>query len=98
MHNSQPVTVSGAQFDAPPFDGPHGRPLTIALHTVEGDSRLERAIIADLTHADNLTVLLHIREDAVYIPPNPAHVLVPGDRIVVLASQTKLQELGARDW
>lgn len=93
MHISQPVTVSGAQFGAPQFGGPPSSPLNIALLSVEADSRLDRAIIADLTYEDDLTVLLHICEDDVHIPPNPAHVLVPGDKIVVLASEEKLRGL-----
>lgn len=79
----QPVTVSDTQL---------GGPLSIARLTVEANSRLHRAVIADLTREDDMTVLLHIREDEVYIPPNPAHILAPNDEIVVLASEEKLRE------
>ena len=84
VHVVQPVSISNTQF---------GVPQNIAHLTVEANSWLYRAAIADLTREDDLTVLLHIREDDVHIPPNPAHILAPGDEIVVLASQEKLRGL-----
>ena len=85
MHIVQPVTASGAQFDAP---------QSIAQLTVEANSRLDGAAIADLTGEADLTVLLHIREDEVHIPPEPTQILAPDDEIVVLASEEKLRGLG----
>lgn len=79
----QPVAVSGMQF---------GGPLFIAHLTVAANSRLHGLTIADLMREDDLTVLLHIHADEVYIPPNPAHVLAPEDEIVVLASEEKLRD------
>lgn len=84
MHIVQPVTVSGAQF---------GTPQSIAHLTVGANSRLDGAAIADLTHEENLTILLHIRGDEIHIPPDPTYILEPDDGIVVLASQEKLLDL-----
>jgi len=84
MRVVQPVTVSSAQF---------GAPQSIAHLTVEAGSRLESAAIAALTREENLTVLLHIRGSNVHIPPEPTHILAPGDEIVVLASEEKLRGL-----
>ncbi len=89
MHIVQPVTVSSAQF---------GIPQSIAHLTIEATSRLHRVAIADLTREADLTVLLHIHEDNVYIPPDPTCVLVPEDEIVVLASEEKLRELETGNW
>lgn len=84
-HIVQPVSVSDARF---------GAPQNIAHLTIEANSRLNRIGITDLTREDDLTVLLHISGDTVSIPPDPAHILVPGDRIVVLASEEKLRHFG----
>ncbi len=80
----QPVTISSAQF---------GVSQSLAHLTVTANSRLHHAAIADLTREANMTVLLHIREDTVYIPPDLAQILAPGDEIVVLASEEKLRGL-----
>ncbi|HOT92812.1 MAG TPA: NAD-binding protein [Anaerolineae bacterium] len=82
----QPVAVSNARF---------GASLNLAHLTVATNSRLHRATIADLTHEADMTVLLHIREDEVHIPPDPACILEADDEIVVLTSQEKL--LGLED-
>jgi Trk K+ transport system NAD-binding subunit len=87
MHIVQPVTVSGAQF---------GTPQSIVHLTVEANSRLDRATIAALTREENLTVLLHIRGGDIHIPPDPTHILTPGDEIVILASEDKLRGLKIR--
>ena len=88
MYIVQPVTVSREQF---------GVPQSIAHLTVEANSRLDGVAIATLTREAGLTVLLHIRKDEVHIPPNPTHILAPGDEIVTLASEEKLRELETGD-
>ncbi len=74
----------------------------IARLVIEKLSGLYRETISTLTQQEGLTVLLHKTEQAIHIPPLPQAALVPGDEIVVFASEEQLQALilrnrGSRD-
>lgn len=84
IHLAQPVEVGNEK-------------LFIARLIVEPLSGLYRESIHTLNQEDGLTVLLHKTASGIKIPPEQNKKVTPGDEIVFLASQEKLQKLSLRN-
>jgi Trk K+ transport system NAD-binding subunit len=69
----------------------------ISRLVIEALSLLYRESIGALTQEEDLTVLLHKRNDAIEVPPSPTQTLKYRDEIVVLATQEKMHELIRRN-
>ncbi|MBN1873873.1 MAG: NAD-binding protein [Anaerolineae bacterium] len=84
MHIIQPVEVGTEQ-------------LRMARILVEALSSLYRERIDTLNDEEELTILLHKHNTTIYIPPDMTQPLLPGDEIIVLASEAKLGALSVRN-
>ena len=84
MHVAQRVEVEGAE-------------RFIARVEVKSLSALVDVSVEALDREDDLTLVLHARDDTVDIPPVQTRRLHVGDTLVVLASQDKLRDLARRN-